>query len=97
VWKVIKFKQKDVYECVVCMYPPLFLVVKFEFGCVSVSGGEWRRRKKNWVCANGYGEEWGMMRVSKNWILKKEERERESKRKRRLAAEDTNITVTKKE
>jgi len=41
----------------VCMYPPLFLVVKFEFGCVSVSGGEWRRRKKNWVCANGYGEE----------------------------------------
>jgi len=52
------------------------------------------------VC-DGYGEEWwgsgGMMRVSKNWILKKEERERESKRKRRLAAEDTNITVTKKE
>jgi len=38
-----------------------------------------------------------MIRVSKNWILKKEERERESKRKRRLAAEDTNITVTEKE
>lgn len=80
-WKVIKFKQKNVY-------PPLFLVVKFEFAYVGVSG--WEEEGKR----IGYG---GMIRVSKNWILKKEERERESKRKRRLAAEDTNITVTKKE
>lgn len=42
--------------------------------------------------------QWSLITVSKNWILKKGgERKRESKRKRRLAAEDTNITVTKKE